>query len=567
MDFLIVLQPTFTTNFSRFFNGAGGPSTGRLFLGKSALFNTLPLGANGTMRVICPKRANRATLRGRFVPGQEPKFQVRQNSDLAYFNVADDRELPNVLVLKEPPSHDIVLWDEINGQETKYRRATVSDLGLENASARPLNRFLERIFIQFWPDDQADLAKHSLQVDSASVKELADNDTREFWLNPIIFRVSTSGDDFALPKDSTVTIQTVANHLLGVDAKAVLAIEPILGAEFDARVALLQQFCEDCRSNERVANFSTIERLFLGPKPTSIMDDPWKAFLCLDRLGGTFTIEDHGSGAPRFCWTPVKRLSPNARWLADHYVKCWGGAEPTVAPNSARIPVEPPARSIVSKTESMPESVGGDELQTLSRSCSKMLKKMPSAVQTESLTVYGWIASILNQPVLLQSSVQTLHRGHYQTRREISGQYTIDFDAQGFLQDFSDVVLMPDSPVLIKMPEMLPAPNEREVENRYRLVRDGFVVDLKRSVSNGSREVFFRLFNYRTGINPVNNVCLTFTYGWWNKWFETLFSHSSNVQINFNFERGGFILKSSRLNEAALGKSESAFMQMECVRF
>jgi hypothetical protein len=384
------------------------------------------------------------------------------------------------------------------------------------------------------------------------------------WLNPIVLRLAVAGNELSLaveggelrPARAGVSVQHVLRHL--VDRGSLLFVEPLFVEEFDGRVLLLQELHHRYRDHLRATN-SPVERLLWGDRDTAEdADEPcWKPFLVLDALGGSFSIRRHGTGRPRYCWKPPPDLSPNARWLADYWLRLWPGTLVEDPWPKRVVSLPHPAREWPEPTYRSPVSDDADAAATVA-SCAALLGRAAGA--DGDGPPLGWLASLLQREMPDRPEFRQAHYGFFAR----AGTEVRFWEAE-FLDHFARGHLAPRSPVHVELPplEFVDGWQRDEVVRGHEAAVGGLAVELTRSPLLGAGKLLRHLFEHNN--DPPSGAPterrLEYEFGWWNDWFTSLFSDPAETPVRFVVQRPGLVLKQKRLGEGVLGVGPAAYQQ------
>jgi hypothetical protein len=141
------------------------------------------------------------------------------------------------------------------------------------------------------------------------------------------------------------------------------------------------------------------------------------------------------------------------------------------------------------------------------------------------------------------------HWGYYRIRPQGPDTFDLAFDSFSFLDAFAVAHIAPRSPVHIRLPQ---APWADDAPQW---------VDPVRSIFRGAARFAQRLFDgsFRLSALPQgaeDRVMMPDRFGWWNDWFELLFTRSADLELEFDWGGKGLRLKRSRLGRARLGRGE-----------
>ncbi len=394
----------------------------------------------------------------------------------------------------------------------------------------------------------------------------------EAWMNPLVLRIQLDGTSCAvppadaLPSDTRVAFAQLMQH---TDVLALIpGFEPADDVRCRAWRAILQRASDDP---------SAIERLVLGDGSARRADkeeDVAWAFTALDALKGTFSIEGHGDPSPRarlkYTWHPHPRAAPNTLWFGSQLVARWGRGHslvptqtsPTDRPSElssrcsfATAPLE---RSEIPRARILSQQDVLSFPQRIFALAPRQFSPVELQAATQSLPEYlrlcaGWQAELSTQTtldffqVLLEDLL--LHRVPFEQRMHRRWFRLVDnqrlaTDVPALLDDLARALVVPRSPVLIRLPKPT-----ADSSTAY--------VDVIAAVPGGARALVWSLLRERP--TPQRERAIALTMGWWNTWHSSLFDDPADVKLHFRnttFELGAAVLGKIALGGAANTKLE-----------
>lgn len=476
----------------------------------------------------------------------------------------------NILQLPSDSISDSVLVLRWRGDERYYRRW---ELPFPTLSERSV------------PGGEATVYPYTLYlgVDRESLREtwgnhrlveleIADSgslswDRCSVWLNPILLRfdstssqLPTAGDKAAPDSGYLAGIASAAiTTRLLVRDEALLDIIPVVSNYLKARIALLESFTTALRESEGGAGSrgrSAIEEILFGTDSGNL---DWRPFFCLDLLGGKFSVANDLVYGLQKMWTPPQRLSPNQLWIARKLVEQWGGTivERAVGYRTMQ-PRRPkqvrnyrPALTIpghISKTD-----LFGTAKQALSQMyCGE--HAFPDSC-TEGKLIREFVLPVLDKGLEHDDQRKMLHGPYIFEKR--ADEYS--FDETGFLEEFSQHFLAPRSPVLFQIySEGLGLHGESR--NNFQQRTYDLNLNLIDSPFQGARKLLTKLAG-NLGAPKASSLTLRNEHGWWETWYESLFTHAAAVRINFDQRTHSAELKKAKLGYFQLGATLKEYLQ------
>ncbi len=395
-------------------------------------------------------------------------------------------------------------------------------------------------------------------------------DTQIGWLNPLIATFDVTQDDIF---DGYYEQMSRAKNLVKAvtEQAALLTVELHIDPMDDLRMLLLRKLVEKQQLENRKLNL--LEYLMWGSQTNEYHTKSTlgESFFVLDKLGGAFFVDDHGTyhkdidpetkeelkQFPNITWRAPEDLALNAVWLKNHFLQSWipTSNEFAAERHTTRVSnyILPPFTKLINQTTrgirklTLKAKKNKIELPIL-----RVLEAHPlvdlNASEISAASLYEFIALVLKE-ICEKSKDHSKHGAYYG-----EGAYSfitsneVQLDEVKLLENFSRHYLAPLSPVYVAVPD---------IEHGGPAYID--VVD---SVQYGNKE-FLRLLYFADVSKDFDNfdqegfdkedIKLAYGYGWWQDWYKTLFNNRWDVKINFVPRNKGFIINSSLLGRTELG--------------
>lgn len=477
---------------------------------------------------------------GRFLVPSTPNARAvtnGQNSDLLLF-------------LRDPPAGHKLLITREGSRPRRFERGHVEARWFPTPRGAWTTRcpIFIRSFASVGGNARAGFTPLRLEVDAG-----ARDQPPAAILNPLVFRVALAGNELAQPGASASGEVTFASALRALIAAArapggMLHVEPVIPIDVDPRIHGLESIAQ--RSDGRSAT-SVAEELLLGMPGT----DGWLAFLCLDLLPGRFRL-DNPAGCGDGSWKswgflPGTPPAANADWFARYWVGRWGGRyeEVEAAEDDAVIQLppeerDPDQRERFSATKLvLPKS----DFDAVFGNCRRFLERFDAAEHP----FLAWARDALHGLPAITSHQQFIRR-----ERARAGAHPVSARLDGLMQALAELLLFPQSPVLVQPPpaESIPDPALRTGYERHAAHR---LFDLRRSVRWSARDFARRV----TATEPGLATPIRWRDGWWLEWYDHLFVPGAGRVLTFVADDGGFVIGESRLGLDSLGAGGGRYEQ------
>jgi hypothetical protein len=480
--------------------------------------------ARGSGELLHPATAAEHTLP--IWRGLGDRLWMRSEADLGPI----DSRPGNILYFPQADARPgVVLHDRVNNRYCCYRSMPVPGIACQAATDETLRRAL------YQQVEESALA--GLEVRRYTIEVNADACQGEpaGWLNPLIVRVGFDGD--ALRPGEALERLARAN--------AVLHVEPIFTEEWLGRLGLQRAIFQRWR-DAFIDEVSAVEALHWGRTPTA-SSAPWRPFLALDGLGGSFHLENHGDLGATWTWAPPVNAAVNRLWFARHWLAALG-MQDRPAPE-ARSAVPPPA--IVRPWQRPVRRIDVDHewagAAALLRTAGTLLASFRGGrYRSDREALLGWLGEVIEREGL--DALNESHRGHYSvavTRGEVDA---VLFDEAQFLDAFAEQYVAPHSPVTVAMPEGTDA--------------------VRLTTSAGHRDLLLRWFR-ATGAaaSRVREAEIAHRFGWWNDWYGLLYTATLDVRLTLRRPPRGFRLGFARLGQNVLGPDAASHQSDTFYRF
>jgi hypothetical protein len=291
----------------------------------------------------------------------------------------------------------------------------------------------------------------------------------------------------------------------------------------------LYQIIEQHQQNQaNNKNLSLIEYILLG----SQYPQSWKPFLILDLLGGEFYAyqnmwQNQDQKKPLVSWKSPQDATSNKRWFADYWLKKWGNLQEINTQRKVNV-VSPPSLARPYRSHKGLVTFQVDDLSETTPSLTSLLKGHPLYISdTEKNNLYHFLVELFENPEFKKYS-ETFPSDNF-WRRSNQNNQSVKFDDLDFWNYFSKSHLMPESSILIAIPN-----------------QDNMFLDPINSINFGAYKFLWELFNCFTSVRERELVEFDNSFGWWNDWHSTIFNERCDVRLKF-IKHSGFVIKKSLL--------------------
>ncbi len=292
------------------------------------------------------------------------------------------------------------------------------------------------------------------------------------WMNPLIVRINLAGNGCEPPPAGALPSDTRFAFAQLMEQFDVLGLVPGFETDDDVRCRAWRLLLHGVGKRTP----SAVERLILGAAPAARREDydvAW-AFAALDALGGRFLVEGHGrtDSAQRgvsYFWFPHSRSTANTLWFAKQVVRRWndgsslvpgvdnGRSRPEAASTQFKLASKPlpqarmvAGQAVLSFAQRLfavaPQRFSPESLQETIHSLPNYLQScadwQPDESAKRTLQFFQDLLTDLTQcgvPFNLR-----LHRRWFR----LSGRDRLATDVPGLLNDLSQELVVPRSPVL-----------------------------------------------------------------------------------------------------------------------
>jgi len=385
------------------------------------------------------------------------------------------------------------------------------------------------------------------------------------WLNPIVLNFAASNQELELStkhSGETALNSSRANKSITTtwitQKECWLDIVPRVSSRLKPRIALLKHYARELAQSHSRSSVpkSTIETLLF--KTTDSVCD-WRPFFCLDLLGGEFHCEHDKSRGLLKSWRPVRQLTANEQWLARYLVDKWGGR---IVEETEQYRVMAPRRQKHFRVFRPARPLHPDfKPRDIYCSIAKALNNLYGA--TSDFPEEGTELRLIRQhllPVIQKCEWQGDPRRMLQSPHiyeRAPGEFA--FDETGFLEDFSREFFAPTSKVLLQIySEGLGLHGSSRAVFNTRT--EGLKMDLIASPFHGNRRLLVK-FSRNLGKVKENALRLKNEHGWWEVWYESLFTHSEFVKYDFDPRTDSAELAQARLGHFQLGAKLKRYEQ------
>ena len=406
------------------------------------------------------------------------------------------------------------------------------------------------------PRFSVDLALE-IQIHDDQEYELTD----DFQLNPIWLVLPVDGDQIA---------DQVFQDLLNDDGQSnLLRLEPLFADSLDSRIHFYRHGQRKLDSRQP-AHASTIENLIWQQH----QEHSWKAFAALDIMRGEFWAVRNRENHMVHLWFPPEReLKANEQFFTDYWLQQWNGQRAPAEWMDSRSQMHKIAQPSYASLPVYPSRVGGKKLsgEQLQEACSQSRNLFDNFVKSRTLA-FEFICEMLDEPGMGNSPAQQLFRGYLMLDREGEDFY-LHFDDLNYLTQFCEQYIVPLSPIAITFPSLaLEAENDREeklIAAYEENLQTSRFLNLTTSPYLGAQRLFVQLCRHwkSSELNAAEKIVLLMRAGWWNYWYESLFSHPHTTPIHPLFVETGFILNQSLLGETKLGSAKQYYEQSPEIYF
>jgi hypothetical protein len=347
------------------------------------------------------------------------------------------------------------------------------------------------------------------------------------WVNPVCLRLPLAGDEL-----NKKTFQ-----LWEKDVEP-LWIEPLFQSEQAPRIQFYQRGEE--KINSQKSSLSRIEKLIWG-NPTNDYHR-WQAFAALDALQGHFHLDNS-----QYSWQAPKRLSANARYFADYWLKRWHGKEDNITHNDNQI-ISPP-----SYTQTFRYATNTIDIPFNSDYHSR--EKLFRMFSLSEQSVFKMIEAILTT-CPDDHPANELHRGYLTIHENQAG----NFNANAYLYEFARRYIVPFSLLTVAFPQSTFTDELKETDF-FTAQKKYYKCDINKlnerfalthSTFHGARGFFQQLCECLENGSQDDNFESPLQVGWWNHWHEWLYTHSTASKFIFSLPP---VQQPTRVGQAKVGKN------------
>ena len=467
----------------------------------------------------------------------------------------------NLLCIPSGSIDDEVLVVRWCGDERYYRRWQ-----LPQAEGICLHPYCLYLGIDKDKLGATDLAQHRVDI---KVEPGIPGSQESLWLNPFFLELPAKGNELQLItdgagsglKESTKFRTDVTVGLLA-GRENLLDVVPVVERKLAARIMLLKELEQRIRRYRQArpgAKLSMAESLMFGTASGAI---DWQPFFCLDLLQGEFYMMQDSKGNLQRYWSPVEPLSSNELWLAEYWLERWGGTLKS-RPANFRVmaPRRPAQGRIFRPARVIPDRVDTSYLFRKASDSLHAIYQYDDGVTSgsDAQIIKQFVAPILEKGLWDNDTRNMLHCPFIFERD--AGKYS--FDETGFLEEYAREFFAPISSVYIQIySQGLGLHGDSRAVFQDRTV--GLNMDLVDSPFQGARRMFRKLV-LNLEVEKAGGLRLKNEHGWWEIWYDALFSHSSDVRLDFDPRTDSAELSKARLGHFQLGCKLKAYEQPHTV--
>lgn len=460
------------------------------------------------------------------------KYYLKDQEDLLTFNSS---EANNLLYLPTLRGKQLIDFYNISDNEKyRYRVIEPEELGFPNS----LTSKKSDVSGVFFKQVKSNEGVNPEIIDLESEPNITDDHKDEYhavgWLNPVILTLALDGNDIEHIKNTEKKGYLNTLNLL-IDPSSIIFVEPHIDASYDLRISFLiklNQIIQE-RQQKKANNkkLSLIEYILLRSQDSQD-PQPWKPFFTLDLLGGEFYAyqnlsQNRDQEKLLVSWKFPQDATSNKRWFADYWLKRWGNTQEINTQSEVNV-VPPPslARTYRSSRGIVTSQV--DDLSGTTLSLTSLLKGHPLYISDHKKNnPYRFLVEWFQDPELKKSLEKFPYDNFW--RRLNQNTQLVKFDDLDFWNYFSKTHFIPESPILIAIPNQ---------NNRF--------LDPISSVNFGAYHFLWGLFNCLDSDRERELVEFDNSFGWWNDWHSTIFNERFDVCLKF-INHSGFVIKKSLL--------------------
>ena len=497
-----------------------------------------------SLRLTHPKSTNSSTVGIWKHEDQDRKYYVKDPGDLDAFN----RPGTNILYLPTLQGTTLIDFCDISNYNQKYRYKVIKPqaeiLGFPNSLASEISDVNGVFFQQVKEGEGINPKIIDLEYNPNITDDYQNGYCVAGWLNPLILILSVDGNDLEYIKKAD-KYQYLNAISLFIDPSALLLVEPHINESYDLRISILIKLYEKIKERERQKlshdrRLSLIEYIFFSSQNVL----PWKPFLILDLLGGKFYAKQNVSSKNDsqntnrqnllVNWELPQEAKSNKHWFANYWLEQWINTEQINNQSEVDI-VSPPSSARYYRSSRGLTTFQVDDLSE-DISLTFLLSKHPGFVsECKSINLYRFFVELFqNNPVLEKSLAQFPHYDFW--RIENYSNRLVKFDEVDFWNYFSKTHFVPESPILIQIPQQ---------KNRF--------LNPITSLNFGAYHFLWEFFNAFDSDRKLESIEFYNIFGWWNDWHSTIFRDRYDMGLEF-INRRGFVIHQSLLGHDYLGE-------------
>jgi hypothetical protein len=457
---------------------------------------------------------------------RDDRYYVKHLADLTAFNSSNRN---NLLYLPTLRGENLINFRNISDDENyRYQVIEPKELGFPDSLFSKKSDVSGVFFKQVKSDEGVNPAIINLE----EIKEDSEDEYHAVgWLNPVILTLDVDGNDIEHIENANNNEFLNALSLF-FDQSSLILVEPHINQSYDLRISFLiklYQIIEQHQQNQvNNKNLSLIEYILLG----SQYPQSWKPFLILDLLGGEFYAyqnmwQNQYQEKPLVSWKSPQDATSNKRWFADYWLKKWGNSQDINTQSQVNV-VSPPSLARPYRSHRGLVTFQVDDLSETTLSLTSLLKGHPLYISdTEKNNPYHFLVELFENPEFKKYSETFPYDNFW--RRSNQNNQSVKFDDLDFWNYFSKSHVMPESPILIAIPN-----------------QDNMFLDPINSVNFGAYHFLWELFNCFASVRERELVEFDNSFGWWNDWHSTIFNERCDVRLKF-IKHSGFVIKKSLL--------------------
>ncbi|MGB3636100.1 MAG: hypothetical protein WBA39_00685, partial [Rivularia sp. (in: cyanobacteria)] len=247
-------------------------------------------------------------------------------------------------------------------------------------------------------------------------------------------------------------------------------------------------------------------------------------------------------------WKPPQDAQSNKLWFADYWLKRWVDSQEINTQSEVNI-VSPPSQARPYRSSKGFVVVKVDDLSETSLSFTSLFSKHPQFISDCKNNPYNFLVELFQASELQKSLDKFPYESFCHTENQDN--QLLKFDDVGFWNYYSKTHFVPESPILITIPNQ---------DNKF--------LDPICSVNFGAYHFLWGIFNCFDSNREREIVEFYNEFGWWNDWHSTIFNEHWDVVLKF-IKQSGFIIQKSLVGKDCLGskKTNQVDWEYENMRF